>query len=269
MLGAKAWRRGRTVGWPILFAAMVSVGGCGGTKSPDLALSTSESRPLDPIDDSGSALRLARATRSAGDLASAIQIYRKLIANNSAPAEIKVELGDVLVESQSPDDAIDIYSQVEAKAPARLGATLGLTRAYIALGEPAKALDYADEARRLGPQDPRALVDRGVALDSLERHAEAQDCYRTVLAATPRHVSARNDLALSLALSGQYDEAIAIISPLARSSSATPRVRENMAVIYGLKGDAENAAIVSRADLDDDATKDNLAFLAAVRATTP
>ncbi len=269
MLGTKARRCGLTVGWPTLFTAMMFVGGCGGAKTPDLPPLASESRQLNPVDDSGSALRLARATRSAGDLASAVQIYRKLIANNSVGADIEVELGDVLLESGSPDDAIDIYSQVEAKAPARLSAALGLTRAYIALGEPTKALGFADEARRLGPKDPRMLVDRGVALDSLERHAEAQDCYRTVLAATPRHISARNDLALSLALSGQYDEAITIISPLARSSSATPKLRENMAVIYGLKGDAENAAMVSRADLDDDATKDNLAFLAAVRATAP
>jgi hypothetical protein len=38
-----------------------------------------------------------------------------------------------------------------------------------------------------------------------------------------------------------------------------------MAVIYGLKGDADHAATLSRVDLDEGATRDNLAFLAAVR----
>jgi Flp pilus assembly protein TadD len=90
-----------------------------------------------------------------------------------------------------------------------------------------------------------------------------------VLRAAPRHVAARNNLALSLALTAQYDQAIAIIAPLARSSVATPKVRENMAVIYGLMGDTDRATTLSRIDLDEGATQANLTFLAAVRGKTP
>ena len=61
---------------------------------------------------------------------------------------------------------------------------------------------------------------RGVALDLLERHVDAQACYRAVLASTPRHVSARNNLALSLALSGQFAEALDIY----RDASAVKRL---------------------------------------------
>lgn len=109
------------------------------------------------------------------------------------------------------------------------------------------------------------LVDRGVALDAVGRHAEAQTSYRAVLATSPRHVSARNDLALSLAVTGQYDEAVALLTPLARSSAATPRIRENLALVYGLMGDADRAATLSRADLDDSSIQINQAFFAAVR----
>ena len=89
--------------------------------------------------------------------------------------------------------------------------------------------------------------------------------YRAVLATTPRHVSARNNLALSLAVTGQYDEAVALLTPLARSSAATPRIRENLALIYGLMGDADRAAMLSRADLDDGSIRANMEFIAAVR----
>jgi Flp pilus assembly protein TadD len=212
---------------------------------------------------------MARATRQAGDLAAAIVIYRSLVANTSVQPEVKVEFGDALLESGAPDDAIDIYSQVGAQSPARLAALLGMTRAWLDLGDPAKALEQADAARRLAPEDARVLVDRGVVLDSLERHAEAQQSYRAVLAVVPRHVSARNNLALSLALTGQFDEAIALMAPLVRSSAATPRVRGNMAVIYALKGDTEDAATMSKVDLDDSATRANLAFLAAARDPGP
>jgi Flp pilus assembly protein TadD len=140
-----------------------------------------------------------------------------------------------------------------------------MTRAYLDLGDPAKALAEVDEALGLAPKNLRVLVDRGVALDSLQRHPEAQQCDRAVLAIEPRNLSARNDLALSLALSGQFDEAIALIEPMVRSSAATPQVRGNIAVILGLKGDSERAAMVSRVDLDEKATQANLAFLAQVR----
>jgi Flp pilus assembly protein TadD len=79
-------------------------------------------------------------------------------------------------------------------------------------------------------------------------------------------VSARNNLALSLAVTGQFDEAIALLTPLARSSAATPRIRENLALIYGLMGDADRATLLSRSDLDDSSIRANLEFLAAVRA---
>jgi len=267
MFVKKAQGRRGAKSWPVVVAMTLLLGGCADTNSSNLAAPANEGRASVSSDDHGSLLRMARAMRQAGDLISSIQIYRTVVATKSVTPEILVEYGDVLLESGSPDDAIDIYSQIDGKSPARLSALLGMTRAYINLGEPTKALDFVDKAQLLAPQDARVLVDRGVALDALKRHAEAQQSYRAVLAAAPRHVSARNDLALSLALTGQYDEALAIIAPLGRSASATPRVRENMALIYGLMGDTDHAAIVSRVDLDEKDTQANLAFLAAVRGT--
>jgi Flp pilus assembly protein TadD len=268
MCGPKMQPPKRALGWPVLVASVILLSGCS-DKSASIPTSASDNRAALSTGDSGAALRMARTTRSAGDLNTAVLIYRNIVATGVATDGIKIELGDTLVEAGSPDDAIDIYSQVGAKSSARLDSLLGLTRAYVDLGDPTKALEYADEAKLAAPQDPRVLVDRGVALDSLKRHGEAQECYRSVLSIAPRHVSARNNLALSLALTGQFDEAVAMITPLVRSSSATPQVRENMAVIYGLMGDADHAAAVSRMDLDDGTTKKNLAFLAAVRETKP
>lgn len=172
-----------------------------------------------------------------------------------------MEFGDVLLAANMPDDAIDLFSQV----PAGSSAQLGVAKAHLALNEPVKALSAADQALALAPNDERVLVDRGVALDSLGRHAEAQTSYRAVLATTPRHVSARNNLALSLAVTGQYDEAVALLTPLVRSSAATPRIRENLALVYGLMGDADRSAMLSRSDLDESSIRANLEFIAAVR----
>jgi len=75
----------------------------------------------------------------------------------------------------------------------------------------------------------------------------------------------RNNLGLSLALSGAYDDAVAQLSMLTLERGATPRMRQNLALALGLKGDATNAARILRADLGEDAISTNLQYYEAVR----
>jgi Flp pilus assembly protein TadD len=82
----------------------------------------------------------------------------------------------------------------------------------------------------------------------------------------PFSVAARNDLALSLAMTGKLDEARTIIEPMARSPAAKPQTRQNLALIYGLLGDDARATAMSRMDLDDAATAANLSFFERVRS---
>ena len=85
------------------------------------------------------------------------------------------------------------------------------------------------------------------------------------LAVSPFDVAARSNLALSLAMTRAYDQAIQIMTPIARAPSATPRLRQNLALIYGLKGDAPAARALSRTDLTVQQTDGNLQFFAMVR----
>lgn len=209
-------------------------------------------------------LRLARAAHAAGDYASAINLYRTIVAGGSDPA-MAVELGDTLMDAGSFDDAIGTYKSVSAKSPAELGAALGLERAYLALNDLPKAMEQAERARALAPQDRKVLIDRGIVLDLYGRHKEAQDSYSAWLAKSPQDRTARVDLALSLAFSGDYDRALDTLSPIARSSNATPRERQDLALIYGLKGDKEEARRWSKLDLDVNETASNLQFYDVIR----
>ncbi len=243
----------------VLFTALLcgslAISGCatgsGSTRDSTARLDQSEA---------ASSLRLARATRAAGDLASAINLYRNVVALKPKDAAVLVELGDTLTEAGSLDDAIGVYGRVSEDSPERLGALIGLSSVYLRLNEPSKALDDANLAGAIAPGDIRVLNRRGVALDKLLRHSEAQECYRAILVSKPRSVSARNNLALSLALTRQFGEAITILTPMARSSDASPQIRQNLAFIYGLKGDNENAAALSRMDLSPDKVQANLRF---------
>lgn len=211
------------------------------------------------------ALRLARASRANGDLASAINLYQGVIVIQPADAKVLVEYGDTLAEAGSFDEAIEVYGKVARDSDARLDALLGLEQTYLRLGEPAQALKCAEEAHARAPLDHRVLVSEGVILDTLGEHKEAQALYRAALAKAPHDVAARNDLALSLAITDQFDDAVDILNSMAQSSNASPRIRQNLALVYGLKGDAERARALSRVDLDTATTEGNLRFFQFAR----
>ena len=210
-------------------------------------------------------LRLARAARNAGDLNGAVQLYRGLTESRSPVPQAFVELGDIMAELGMLDEAIETYGHVDPASPVGVMAQLGILRAYFQLGDPTTALQYADRARAQAPRDPRVLVDRGAVLDALQRHDEAQADYQAAIQIAPRNVSARNNLALSLAFVGKYEEALAIMVPLARSSSATPRVRQNLALIFGLSGDTDRASAMGRNDLDEPSAAANGEFYSWAR----
>ncbi len=213
----------------------------------------------------GSTLRLARASRGANDFASAINLYRQALQADPQNAQIQLELAETLVDAGSYDDAIYAFNQIPANSPVHAEALLGLMHVELALNEPVKAVSYADAAMAAAPQNPKVLVGRGVALDMAGRHAEAQQSYRSVIAADPHDVAARNDLALSLALTGNFREAIEIMEPIALSSNATPRSRQNLALIYGLSGDDAHATELSRLDLDANTTASNIRLFQLAR----
>ena len=93
----------KAIRWLVLAAALVALGGCAETVS-NIPPSVSDMRQPAASDEKDSALRTARAARTAGDLGSAIRIYQKVVANG-ATDEVKIELGDTLLEGGSPDES--------------------------------------------------------------------------------------------------------------------------------------------------------------------
>lgn len=272
------WRRlAGSIGAPVFVVAALAVSGC--TNSGPFAAAEQALSPAAQAqamqEEFGPAVRLARASRRAGDYASAVNLYRNAVAAGASDPSLLVELGDTLVDAGSPDDSIDTYwkvlglPKVDPKSGARLAAIRGLGRAYLQLGQADTALEHWNQAVELAPGDGAALVGKGVALDTLGRHIEAQAIYRAVLTDAPHDVPARNDLALSLAMSGHFDDALEIMMPMVRASTSTAQLRQNLALIYGLKGDKDHATSVSRMDLDQQTTEANLRFYDFVRTSKP
>jgi Flp pilus assembly protein TadD len=214
-------------------------------------------------------MRIGAAARNGGDLANAVGVYRRaseLDPLNPAPL---VAAGDVLLEMGSVNEAIVAYNSALLRGSENVPALLGLAKAYLKSGKPALALDPVSKAYALNPNDPKVMLLLGVTKDLSGEHQEAQAWYRRGLELAPGDAALTVDLALSLALSGDYPSAIAVLQPIAIGPRGSAQERQTLALIQGLRGNTVEAARLNRIDLDDASAEHNLAYYATLRALSP
>lgn len=153
-------------------------------------------------------------------------------------------------------------------------------RAQLALakGDFAGAVDLAERAVENKPTDPMLRALLGNIYFGSGRFASAEAAYRdtlTLVSNEPqvvlklalvqiaqgkngeamaflnaaRHVLEPADYGLALALAGQPNEAVQVLEPAARRVNADARVRQNLALAYGLSGDWTAARAIAAQDL--------------------
>ncbi len=214
-------------------------------------------------------MRIGEAARSGGDFANAVSVFRRAAEiEPGAPAPF-VAIGDTLFATGAVNEAILAYNSALARDAASRPALLGLAKAYLETGRPELAFVPLAKAAGQTPDDPRLLVLLGVAEDLTARHQQAQADYRRGLARAPGDAALTVDLALSLALSENYSNAIAVLEPVAMAPAASAQERQTLALIYGLEGSVPEAARLGRIDLDEAAVEHNLAYYQTLRELPP
>ena len=214
-------------------------------------------------------MRIGAATHAGGDLANAVAIYRRAAEVDSGAVAPLVAAGNTLVEMGKIDEAIVSYNSALALVANDPEALRGLARAYLMTGKPELAGHALADAYRATPNDPKLLQLIGVADDFAGQHEEAQARYRRALELLPHDQALSLNLALSLAITGDYGPAIALLHPIASALGASPRERQTLALIYGLAGDTRAAEQTARLDLDPQSVQRNLAFYDTLRRLAP
>jgi Flp pilus assembly protein TadD len=214
-------------------------------------------------------MRIAAAAQSGGDLPNAVGVYRR--AAEMAPQDPAplISAGDALLQMGSVNEAIVSYNAALVRPGDTQGAQIGLAKAFLKTGKPQLALSPLSKATEASPDDPKLLLLLGVTRDLAGQHWEAQAYYRDGLARAPGDPALTVNLALSLALSGSYPNAIAVLQPLAMSAAASAQERQTLALIYGLNGNTAEAARLGRIDLDDVSVQHNLAYYQSLRELSP
>jgi Flp pilus assembly protein TadD len=222
-----------------------------------------------PIPTYAMLMRIGAAAQSGGDLPNALGVYRRaaeLAPQDPAPL---IAAGDVLVQMGNINEAIVSYDAALVRPGDNQGAQLGLARAFLKTGKPELALTPLAKAMEASPDNPKLLLLLGVTKDLAGSHLEAQAYYRDGLLRAPGDPGLTVDLALSLAISGNYPQAISVLQPLAMSPAGTAQERQTLALIYGLSGNTREAARLGRIDLDDASVEQNLAYYQSLRDLSP
>jgi Flp pilus assembly protein TadD len=214
-------------------------------------------------------MRIGEAARAGGDYSNALAVFRRAAEMEIRRPQPFVAIGDTLLSLGAVNEAIVAYNSALARVDTYLPALQGLAQAYIRTGRPELALVPLNRALAAQPNDPKLLVLIGVVEDVEGQHQQAQTYYQQGLRYAPGDPALSVDLALSLALGGNYANAIAILQPVAMAASGTAQERQTLALIYGLEGNVVEAARLGRMDLDEAAVEHNLAYYNTLRELPP
>jgi Flp pilus assembly protein TadD len=214
-------------------------------------------------------MRIASAALAGGDYANAVSISRRAAEIRPGAPAPYVMSGEALLRLGEVDQAILAYNSALARDSGDLAAQLGLARAYLETGRPQLARVPLANALQQSPNDSQALLLSGVVQDLAGAHGEAQADYRQGLRYAPGNPSLTVNLALSLAVSGNYQGAVDLLAPAALAPAGSARERQSLALIYGLEGNDAEAARIGRIDLDEASVEHNLGYYRTLRALPP
>ena len=187
------------------------------------------------------AQNVAQAAEESGDVELAGQIYAQAAAANPSDAAAQLRYADALARDGDIAAAGDLLRSRLATVSDPLPLRDGLGSIYVVTGEPARAVTEYDAVLAAKPNDMRALVNKGVALDLLGRHGDAQALYQKALAFAPGDATILNDMALSMLLAGHPREAEQVVAPLRSQPDVAPRIRAGVGVVLAANGDVDGA----------------------------
>ncbi len=209
--------------------------GCsnGGANADRATQQTTEAAAL----NADTRLRLAEAAEAGGDQSLAARLYGNVHLAPGSSVDLQLKVADGLARNGRIAGAEEVLKQALQANPTQPDLLRALALVHIVSGRPELALGELDRALAARPGDQRSIVDKAVALDMLQRPAEAQALYRQALAKAPDDADIRTDLGMSLMLEGRVQEAASEVAPLRNSQPPSDRVGNNIEVISAVGGD--------------------------------
>jgi Flp pilus assembly protein TadD len=176
--------------------------------------------------------------------AAALARYVRTLASDPKDFDALIGAGRAALQLGDAQAAAGFFARADDVNPRSPLPQAGMGAVSVANGNAQGALPYFKRAQQLGGSLATIGCDLGLANDLLGKQAAAQTDYRAALNG-PDADEARRRLALSLAIGGDKDGALAALAPLmAQRDVAAGRVR---AFVLALTGDTNGAMVAADA----------------------
>ncbi len=177
--------------------------------------------------------------------------------------EVGLAYADSLDQLGQPDAKLQVLRTLLAKNPNNSEAQAKLGKLFLVSGQTAEAVEALEKAAAAPGATPMTHSALGSAYDQEGRFDLARQNYGKALQMAPGDVSITNNLAMSYALAGKLPEAEKLLrEALARpGSKQVPRIRQNLALVVGLRGNFDEARKIASEDLPPNEVEANLAYL--------
>ena len=160
------------------------------------------------------------------------------VGSNAQSVSALVEAGRDALRIGDGQAALTFFSRAEELAPRDPRIKAGMASAMVHVGQPQAALGLFEEAVALGAPEAELAADRGLARDLLGDPAGAQRDYAAALRRR-NDPEVRRRMALSLAISGQREAALALIDGQVRQNDRAGW--RTHAFVLALTGDVAGA----------------------------
>lgn len=221
-------------------------------------------------------LRMAKRLEAGGDYANALRFYQDAISRDSTLAEAHAGAARMFTIAGATREATEHYGRAFELNPGDAGVAARYARGLLAQERAGEARAALTRHMAGNPGTPEIKNLLGLASDLLLEHAAAQTAYREGLAMLQPGDDwgpiLTGNLALSLAIGGDYSEAILLLNPrvgdlergLQGLTKTQSQHRQNLALVYALSGNPEAAFEIARTALPEEQADFNRRFYEAV-----
>ncbi len=201
------------------------------------------------------------------DYTTAVSYYRNLYRRDQKDIDAVVGLSRGLRHLQQAREAQSIVLRAIKEAPKDRDLRAELGKIQLALGEPLKAIDSLSRVdAEIEGKRWDIKVAMAIAYDRLGMYEQAERRYHQALELSPENAIVMNNFALSLAQAGRLTEAVGVLERAAAMPEATPRMRQNLALLYAMQGDLTLAEQYVRRDMPPNIADQNMAYYRQLRA---
>lgn len=206
-------------------------------------------------------LRLAGTAAKGGDLMSAIHIYKKLAKDYPEDAGVLLSLADVLYRADSLDAAAATYEKASMLTDeGDVRPLMGFARIGLKRLRPDEAVPFFQAVLSREPDHYEAMNGLAVSIDMMGYHRVSESLYRQLIASEPQRLDAKVNLGLSLVAQGREKEAINLLIRIARMPGSPVTARHNLAMAYALSGNVTATKEILQLDLRKGQLVENLCY---------